>query len=213
MDTRRVLDAVGLASPRLHVVVHRDTLEVRAGDGGEATACPSLLAIERTQGAVERATAWGDAARDASTADPRVTIVNPFDVDASSRDTVLVLLRVMVAEVLSRDGGFKALRRATVTMDLQRPIAETLRGALKEGAPENEGIDLVIDGDAVPRLPRRRTREDLVLLVWRTLALAAFVPFAWWRYPQQRWAMIAVAVFAQILVVHEYTRMRRSQSS
>ncbi|MFO0630549.1 MAG: hypothetical protein U0325_33665 [Polyangiales bacterium] len=76
------------------------------------------------------------------------------------------------------------------------------------GASENEGIDLVIDGLAVPRHPLRRTREDLLLLVRRTLALAPFVFLAWWRYPQLHRAMTAVALLGEAAVFHEFVRKR-----
>lgn len=211
MDARTVLDAIGLASPRMRLVVHPDAIEVHAGDGGETLTYAPLLAIERAKGAATPLlVAWGDAARGSEDRDRAIVVANPFDGDARSRDAVLALLKVVVAEVLLRRGGLAVLRRARVAVELRRPIAPALHDALMGGVEEGEGFDLSIDGRAVPRLARRRTREDLVLLVWRTLILGAFVVFAWWRFPRPRWEMIALALLGEAAVIREFARRRPS---
>ncbi len=67
--------------------------------------------------------------------------------------------------------------------------------------------DHTIDGQAVPRRPRLRTRRDLALLVWRSVVLGAFVVWAWNRW-QDRTGLVAIATLGEVAVVAAYTRLR-----
>lgn len=197
-------------SPRVRVIVLPETLDLRAGDGGETRIHASLIAIDRSDGAA-KVEAWGDDARSAESRGRGLTVVNPFDGDASSRDAVLALLTIAGAQMLSRSRGVYGLCRPTISVEIRRPLAPNLRAALMSGVWEGEGITLTIDGQGVPRMARERTRVDLELLVMRALILVAFAVFAW-RFSQYRREMIACGTLALIAVVREYTRLsvRRS---
>lgn len=133
-------------------------------------------------------------------------VENPFDGDASSFDAARALLEIAIEEVMRRRGGFAALRVPRVEVVLRRAIDPTLRDALLAGR-DGEVLDLTIDGHAVPRRARRRTRSDLALLVWRSVILGGAVIWAWDRHPN-RPALVLIVTLGEILVVAEYTRLR-----
>ncbi len=202
MNRTRWLHAWGLTPARVRVVVHPETLEYSLADE-EATVEASLLALAAAPGTgVTCVHAWGRAAREAK----GVRVENPFDGDASSFDAARALLEIAMEEVMRRRGGFAALRVPTVEVVLRRVIDPTLRDALLAGR-DGEVLDLTIDGHAVPRRARRRTRSDLALLVWRSVILGASVIWAWDRFPN-RPALVAIVTLGEILVVAEYTRLR-----
>lgn len=203
MNSNPWLDAWGLTPARVRVVVHPEALECSLAGEEATTVEDSLLALATAPGTGEaQVHAWGRAAREAK----GVRVENPFDGDASSFDAARALLDIVVIEVMRRRGGFAALRAPRVEVVLRRVIDPTLRAALRAGR-DGEVLDLTIDGHAVPRRPRRRTRSDLVLLVLRSVILGGSVVWAWDRFPN-RPTLVLIVTLGEILVVAEYTRLR-----
>jgi hypothetical protein len=207
MNGTQWLDAWGLTPARVRVVVHPETLEYSLADEETTTVEDSLVALATAPGTGEtQMHAWGRAAREVK----GMRAENPFDGDASSFDAARALLDMAVDEVMRRRGAFASLRPPRVEVVLRRAIAPTLRDALMAGR-DGEVLDHTIDGHAVPRRPRRRTRRDLVLLVWRSVILGGSVIWAWDRHPN-RPALVAIVTLGEIAVVAEYTRLRGASS-